>query len=115
MSSLQLLALLIYGVFLLGAVRHVDFTHFASNKQQQHLIFGTAASLFVLWLFKAGIFEGLDVHFLGLSVLTLMLGFRNAIIASFFARLGANAVGYGSWENFGVNGLLGTVLPIGIT
>lgn len=115
MSSLQLLALLIYSVFLLGAVRHVDFTHFASNKQQQHLIFGTAASLFVLWLFKAGIFEGLDVHFLGLSVLTLMLGFRNAIIASFIALLGANAVGYGSWENFGVNGLLGTVLPIGIT
>ncbi len=62
---------------------------------------GTAASLFVLWLFKAGIFEGLDVHFLGLSVLTLMLGFRNAIIASFIALLGANAVGYGSWENFG--------------
>ena len=115
MSSLQLLALLIYGVLLLGAARHVDFTHFASNKQQQHLIFGTAASLFVLWLFKAGIFEGLDVHFLGLSVLTLMLGFRNAIIASFIALLGANAVGYGSWENVGVNGLLGTVLPISIT
>ena len=115
MSSLQLLTLFIYGAFLLGAIRHVDFTHFARNKQQQHLIFGTAASLFVLWLFKAGIFEGLDVHFLGLSVLTLMLGFRNAIIASFFALLGANAVGYGTWENFGVNALLGTVLPISIT
>ena len=81
MSSLQLLALLFYGAFLLGAVKHIDFSHFARNKQQQHLIFGTAVSLFVLWLFKAGIFEGLDVHFLGLSVLTLMLGFRNAIIA----------------------------------
>ena len=62
MSSLQLLTLFIYGAFLLGAIRHVDFTHFARNKQQQHLIFGTAASLFVLWLFKAGIFEGLDVR-----------------------------------------------------
>lgn len=115
MSSLQLFAWLIYGAFLLGAVKHIDFTYFTRNKQQQHLIFGTAACLFVLWLFKAGIFEGLDVHFLGLSVLTLMLGFRNAIIASFIALLGANITGYGTWENFGVNGLLGTILPIGTT
>lgn len=115
MSSLQLFAWLIYGAFLLGAVKHIDFTHFTRNKQQQHLIFGTAACLFVLWLFKAGIFEGLDVHFLGLSVLTLMLGFRNAIIASFIALLGANITGYGTWENFGVNGLLGTILPISTT
>ena len=115
MSSLQLIALLIYGAFLLSAVKHIDFTHFARNKQQQHLIFGTAACLFVLWLFKAGIFEGLDVHFLSLSVLTLMLGFRNTIIASFIALLGANVTGYGTWENFGVNGLLGTILPIGTT
>ncbi|WP_394220666.1 energy-coupling factor ABC transporter permease [Alteromonas gracilis] len=115
MSTLQVFALLIYGAFLLGAAKQIDFAQFAKNKQQQHVIFGTASSLFVLWLFKAGIFEGLDVHFLGLSVLTLMLGFRNAIIASFIALIGASAIGYGSWENIGVNGLLGTVLPIGIT
>lgn len=115
MSTLQVLAFLAYGAFLLGAIRHIDLAHFAKNKHQQHLIFGTAASLFVLWLFKAGIYEGLDVHFLGLTVLTLMLGFRNAIIASFLALLGAHAIGYGIWENFGVNALLGTVLPIGIT
>ena len=115
MSTLQVLAFLVYGAFLLGAIKQIDLAHFVKNKDQQHLIFGTAASLFVLWLFKAGIYEGLDVHFLGLSVLTLMLGFRNAIIASFIALLGASAIGYGAWENFGVNGLLGTVLPIGIT
>ena len=91
MSTLKVIALLMYGAFLLGAVKSIDFTHFAKNKQQQHLIFGTAASLFVLWLFKAGIFEGLDVHFLGLSVLTLMLGFRYAIIAAFIALVGATA------------------------
>ena len=115
MSTLQVIALLMYGAFLLGAVKSIDFTHFAKNKQQQHLIFGTAASLFVLWLFKAGIFEGLDVNFLGLSVLTLMLGFRYAIIAAFIALVGATATGYGTWQNLGVNGLLGTVLPISVT
>ena len=45
MSTLQVIALLMYGAFLLGAVKSIDFTHFAKNKQQQHLIFGTAASL----------------------------------------------------------------------
>lgn len=65
-------------------------------------------------MFKVGIFEGLDVYFLGFLVLILMFGFRNVIIVLFIVLLGVNVVGYGSWENFGVNGLFGIVLFIGI-
>ncbi|WP_420935783.1 energy-coupling factor ABC transporter permease [Alteromonas sp. A081] len=115
MSTLQTLAMVLYGFFVLGSLKNVDLVHFAKTKHQQHLVFGTAAALFVLWLLKAGIFEGLDVHFLGLSVLALMLGFRYAIISSFIALVGAHIIGYGSWSSFGVNGLLGTVLPIAVT
>ncbi|WP_338517218.1 energy-coupling factor ABC transporter permease [Alteromonas gracilis] len=115
MSTLQTLALFVYGAFLFGALRHIDVTHFLKNKHQQHLVFGSAASLFVLWLFKVGIFDGLDVHFLGLSVLTLMLGFRLAIVTAFITLIGCAAVGFIAWENIGVDGLLGTVLPIGVT
>ncbi len=115
MSTLQIFGLLAYGIFLVSAFRYTDLVHFANNKRQQHLVFGAAASLFVLWLFKAGIFDGLDVHFLGLTVVTLMLGFRLAVISSLIAFLGAYFVGYGNWANFGVAGLLGNILPISIT
>lgn len=115
MSTFQSLAVLAYAATLLTALRCIDMTYFIKSRHQQHLVFGTAATLFVLWLLKAGIFEGLDVHFLGLSVLTLMLGFRYALIASSLALLGSVAVGYGSWANIGVAGLFGTVVPIGVT
>lgn len=115
MSTLQTIALLVYSGFLVGALKHLDVAHFLKNKHQQHLVFGSAASLFVLWLFKAGIYDGLDVHFLGLSVVTLMLGFRLAIITAFITLLGSTGVGFNAWENIGVNGLVGTILPIGIT
>jgi uncharacterized membrane protein len=114
-STLQTIALLVYSGFLVGALKHLDVAHFLKNKHQQHLVFGSAASLFVLWLFKAGIYDGLDVHFLGLSVVTLMLGFRLAIITAFITLLGSTVVGFNAWENIGVNGLVGTILPIGIT
>ncbi|BFT30630.1 energy-coupling factor ABC transporter permease [Alteromonas sp. D210916BOD_24] len=115
MSTFQTLAVLAYLAMLFAAIRFIDITHFVKSRHQQHLVFGTAATLFVLWLLKAGIFEGLDVHFLGLSVLTLMLGFRYALVASGLALFGSVAVGYGSWSSIGVHGLLGTVLPIGVT
>lgn len=115
MSTFQSLAVLAYAATLLTALRFIDMPYFIKSRHQQHLVFGTAATLFVLWLLKAGIFEGLDVHFLGLSVLTLMLGFRYALIASSLALLGSVAVGYGSWANIGVAGLFGTVVPIGVT
>jgi len=114
-STLQLLGLLLYSAIVAMSFKKVDVAHFIKDRHQQHLVFGTAASLFVLWLLKAGIFEGLDVHFLGLSVLTLMLGFRYAVLSSFLALIGANFIGYGSWENTGINGLLGNALPIVIT
>ena len=115
MSTLQTLGLVVYGLFVLTSLKTVDLGHFAKTKHQQHLVFGTAAALFVLWLLKAGIFEGLDVHFLGLSVLTLMLVFRYAVISSFIALIGAHFIGYGSWQSIGISGLLGNVLPIAVT
>ena len=87
MSTLQIFGLLAYGIFLVSAFRYTDLVHFANNKRQQHLVFGAAASLFVLWLFKAGIFDGLDVHFLGLTVVTLMLASGYFITHRFFRCL----------------------------
>lgn len=115
MSALQVMGLIIYSAIVVLSFKKIDVVGFVKDRHQQHLVFGTAASLFVLWLLKAGIFEGLDVHFLGLSVLTLMLGFRYAVLSSFLALLGAHCIGYGSWENMGINGVLGNVLPIVIT
>ncbi|RXJ73898.1 hypothetical protein CS022_06270 [Veronia nyctiphanis] len=50
-----------------------------SEKDYQHLVFGTTVLMCFLWAAKAGIREGLDLHFLGLAVLTLCHGARIAV------------------------------------
>lgn len=115
MTSLQLVALLGYLGLLIGVSRHINFKQLVENKRQQHLVFGAAASVFFLWLFRAGIFDGLDVHFLWLSALTLTLGFRWAMLAAVLPLLGETIAGKESWEMLGVNGLLGVAAPIAIT
>lgn len=115
MSTLKWLALGAYLLTVAGMLRHELFTQLIKDKRQQHLIFGSAAALFTLWMFRAGIFEGLDVHFIGLSTVTLILGFRYALLSGTIALIGATVAGYGQWEYIGINGLLGVVLPISIT
>ncbi|MDM7861097.1 energy-coupling factor ABC transporter permease [Alteromonas sp. ASW11-36] len=115
MTMLQVIAALGLLALLASVVKHIEFTQLRSSKLQQHLVFGAAASVFVLWIFRAGIYEGLDVHFLWLSALALTLGVRFALLAGTAALLGVTALGYEQWQMLGVNGLLGVAVPIVIT
>ena len=64
MTMLQVIAALGLLALLAGVVKNIDFVQLKSSKLQQHLVFGAAASVFVLWIFRAGIYDGLDVHFI---------------------------------------------------
>ena len=68
--------------------------------------------LMMIWLLKAGLVEGLEVHLLGLTALTLMFGTRLAIlgVVSIYLLLAIwNKV---SWSVIGWNALLVGVFPI---
>lgn len=110
---LEWLALLGYGYLLFVTVRNSQLSTLLKDKRQQHLFFGSAASLFCLWLFKTGIYPGLNVHFLWLTACSLLLGLRWALLASSIALLGVTAVGIESWSMLGINGLLGLAAPLG--
>ncbi len=115
MTEIQWVCLGVYALVLTISIKNISLIGLSKDKHQQHLVFGTAATLFVLWMFRAGIFDGLNVHILGLSAVTLMLGFRYAVITATLTLVGATAAGYGSWQSIGVNGVFGVLLPIGIT
>ena len=115
MSLLQAISLAAFVALLVSVLNHIDLAQLRSSKLQQHLVFGAAASVFVLWVFRAGIYDGLDVHFLWLSALALTLGVRFALLAATAALLGVSALGYEQWQMLGVNGLLGVAVPIALT
>jgi uncharacterized membrane protein len=115
MTLLQGIGLLGFIVLLITVCRHIEFKQLFTSRLQQHLVFGAAASVFFLWIFRAGIYDGLSVHFLWLTALTLTLGVRWSIIAASLALLGVTALGYEKWEMLGVNALIGVAIPIGLT
>lgn len=91
------------------------FSQLVLDKKCQHLVFGSAACVFILWMFRTGIYDGLNVHFLWLSALTLLLGFRWAIFSASIALLGVTIFGKESIDMLGVNFLLGILAPISLT
>ncbi len=68
--------------------------------------------LLVLWLIKAGVHNGLEIHLLGLTAFTLMFRCRLAIIGVACLYCLLAMFGITSWASVGVNGLLVGVAPI---
>ena len=91
------------------------FSQLVLDKKCQHLVFGSAACVFILWMFRTGIYDGLNVHFLWLSALTLLLGFRWAMFSASIALLGVTIFGKESIDMLGINFLLGVLAPISLT
>lgn len=77
----------------------------------QHLVFGSAAALTVLWWFRTGIYDGLEVHFLWMSAASMVLGWRWAIFSATIALIVMAAIGAEDWRDIGVVGLFGCALP----
>nr|WP_319555847.1 energy-coupling factor ABC transporter permease [uncultured Vibrio sp.] len=52
------------------------------EKSFQHIVFATLFLLTILWSAQAGVKDGLKIHFLALTTLTMMYGWRMAFIIS---------------------------------
>ena len=101
-----------YFLFLAAALWSVPWQTLLNNRQLQHLFLGTTVALMVLWQMRAGISPGLGIHFLGVTVLTLMFGWDLAILSASLALLGTTLLGLESWHGFAVNGLCTIVIPV---
>lgn len=115
MTMLQGSALALYLIVMLIILRSLSIQALLANKLRQHLIFGAGVALFVLWFLRVAVNDGLNIHFLGIVALTLVMGFRYAIIVATLALIGLCAIGQEPWALFGVNALLGVVIPIAVT
>lgn len=114
-SDIQTVAGLLSLLICFFVSKKLIFSQLILDKKCQHLVFGSAACVFILWMFRTGIYDGLNVHFLWLSTLTLLLGFRWAIFSASIALLGVTIFGKESIDMLGVNFLVGILAPISLT
>lgn len=76
-NSLWLLMLLTCA----ACVRSADWSALRQEPVRSHLLFGGTIACLVLWLISVRIIDGLWIHFLAVTALTLILGWRFAILA----------------------------------
>jgi uncharacterized membrane protein len=113
MSELQLASFIAYITIIVLSIKPVIGQ--LKEAKIQHLVFGTAASVAVLWWFRTGIYDGLEIHFLWLTALTLILGWRWAFFSSAISIVLVSLIDIIHWQDIGLYGLLGNVVPITFT
>lgn len=112
MTFIQAFSFPIVLVGLALVLRAIDVKRLLANNKAQHSMFACLLGLSVLWSFHTQLHPGLDINFLGLAAVTLMLGFRLAIVVSTIAFVATHFfMGY-STELIAVKLLLSTYLPI---
>lgn len=70
------------------AGRFADWRALRSVPQRYHLLFGGTIGCLVLWLISVNTIDGLWFHFIGVTSLTLLLGWRFAILGGTVAIFG---------------------------
>ena len=105
----------VYAGALLWAVWRAPWLEVLSDSRRQHLLFGTVLGLFLLWLVRRDFDSGVSFHFIGMTVVTLLLDWPLALLGGLLAQIGLIAIGRQDLLALGVNGVLLVLLPMLIT
>lgn len=108
------LGYLVYIPAMLLALKLADWKHIKINADFNVFLGMTVAVLFV-WNMKAGFAEGLNLHLVGATLLTLMFGWAFAMISLSLVLLGITLLGEAGWSSFAVNAVLMIVFPVAIS
>ena len=106
---------LLYVPAVLWAVCRAPWVELFADTRRQHLLFGTVFSLFLLWLVRRDFDTGVSYHFIGLTVVTLLLDWPLAMVGALMAQVGLVLLGRQDLAAMGVNGMLLIVLPVAVT
>jgi uncharacterized membrane protein len=97
---------------LLWAIWRTPWVELFSDQRRQHLLCGTVLALFLLWLVRRDFASGLSYHFIGMTVVTLLLGWPLAVLGGLVAQLGFLAVGRQDLQALGFNAVLLVLIPV---
>lgn len=111
----HVLAVVLCSITILFAIKRAPVAALLAEPRLQHLLFGALAILMLTWTFRAGLSEGLSVHFLGVTLLTLMFGWDLAILAGAVAMIGITMFGVERWDMLAINILAVVIVPTSLT
>lgn len=106
----QWTAIVIYSLVLIYTLINCPWQRIKAN-HIMHAYLGSCVILLLLWHIKADAIPGLEYHYLGATLLTLMFGWQLAFIALSIVLLGLVLNSGSDWQTFAINALLIGLLP----
>ncbi|MFT5706814.1 MAG: putative membrane protein, partial [Oceanospirillaceae bacterium] len=85
-----------------------------SNLGLQHLCFGATVALMIIWSIQADLIDGVKIHFLGMTALTLILGWDLAVVCASIVLVVLNTISGDSGSNIVANGVITILLPVAV-
>lgn len=113
-TQVVLSLLLCMGALLWSMVR-ISWVELVADSRRQHLLFGSIFALSVLWLLRKEFDNGLTFHFIGMTLVTLMLDWPLALLAGALAQGVLVILGLDDAGALGANGILRILVPVLIT
>lgn len=106
---------MVYAALVVWAGMGIEWRRLKQQTHRQHVLLAASMAVMVLWLAGNASTSTINGHLLGMTTLTLMVGWRPAMIGSLFPVIGAAVVGVEPWATAGLAGLMLAAVPIGIT
>lgn len=106
------LCAILYAVMLMLALFRSPWKLLFNNRDLQHLFLGAFVCLSVLWLMRAGLSDGLMIHFLGATAVTLLLGWDLALLVTSMALIVMVVGEREVWQGFPVVAVCTGVIPV---
>ena len=105
------IAAVVYALVLFAAAYRAPWRTL-KDESQLHVFLGSCVLLMPLWLIKTPILPGLEYHYLGATLMTLMFGWRFAIIGMSVVLAAAVLNGNLDWAGYPLNTLILGGVPV---
>jgi uncharacterized membrane protein len=114
-DRITLIAALLLIATLLLAIRSARWRALQDVPGRMHLVAGGAVACLMLWLLNIHLADGLVMHFLGVTTLTLVVGWSFSVIAACAVLVGFYLIQGLEWSAFPVSACLTVLLPATLT
>ncbi|MEM8492152.1 MAG: energy-coupling factor ABC transporter permease [Pseudomonadota bacterium] len=114
-SSVLIASWLFSAMALLLALSFAPWRALAAEPSRLHLVGAGALACLLLWMMNVQLQQGLLLHFLGVTTLTLVLGWSFAVLTALMSLVAFFILNDLSWSSLGLSLCLTAVLPATLT
>ncbi len=106
---------LLFAFVVLYALIKIPWKTVNEDSGLQHRVGFSVVLLVAIWSLRAGVSEGLGIHFYMITAFHLIFGWQVSIVLVCLVQLGMVLVGNESWLGLGMNGITSGLIPILVT